>query len=131
MGYKKRSNPQYGRRTITVRVPRTTFKRGSKIVERKAYTYEKEDVGLPGKGPKLILVEKGKLSKYGYSTALPAEKRREALKKAVKAYGALSVFRKLQAMVIVRKRTQLKARKVFESDRDWVRENYKVDGFAS
>lgn len=131
MGYKRRSSPQYGRRTITVKVPKATFKRGSKLVERKVYTYERKDVGLPGKGPKMILVEKGKLSKYGYSIKKSEGTRREALKRAIKRYGALSVFRKLQAMVIVRKRTQPKAREIFEADRDWVRENYKVDGFAS
>jgi len=125
--YRKRRQPQY----ITVRVPKTRFKRDSKIIKRKAYRYERKDIGLPGRGPKIIPVEKGKLSKYGYSIKKPAKERREALKKAIKAYGALSVFRKLQAMMIMRKRTQPKARAVFEEDRDWVREQFKIDGFVS
>jgi len=31
----------------------------------------------------------------------------------------------------MRKRRQPKARKVFEEDADWLREQYKVDGFVS
>ena len=78
-----------------------------------------------------IPIEKGKLSKFGYSTSLPAEERRKALKKAVEEYGALNTFQKLNAMVIVRKRRQPKARRVFESDAEWIKDRFKVDGFVS
>ena len=78
-----------------------------------------------------IPVEKGKLSKFGYSTSKSDRARHAALNKAVKKYGALSVSRKLNAMIIMRKRRQPKARKVFEEDADWLREQYKVDGFVS
>lgn len=130
---KKRTSRQYERkkRTIKVKVPATTYKRGGKTIHREAYTYERVDVGRPGKGPKLIPVEKGKLTKFGYSTKKSARARHEALRKAIKRYGALSVFRKLNAMVIVRKRTQPEAREIFEADRDWVRDQYKLDGFVS
>jgi len=78
-----------------------------------------------------IPVEKGKLSRFGYSTSLPAEKRRKALEKAVDEYGALSVARKINAMIIMRKRRQPEARKIFESDAEWIRDQFKVDGFVS
>ena len=130
MGYRKRSSRQYERK-IRVRVKPTTYKRDGKTIHRKGYTYLREDVGRPGKGPKLIPIEKGKLSKFGYSIKKSARARHRALKKAVEEYGALSVFRKLNAMVILRKRTQPKARRIFEEDRDWIKRQYSVDGFIS
>jgi len=129
--YKRMGSQQYTReRKIRVKVPPTKFKRNG-TVKRKGYTYLRKDMGLPGKGPRIILLEKGKLSKFGYSTKKSDQARRAALKKAVDEYGALSVFRKLNAMIIVRKRTQPKARAVFEEDLAWVRGQYKVDGFVS
>jgi len=37
----------------------------------------------------------------------------------------------LNAQVILRKRTQPKAREIFEADRDWVSQNYDMDHFVS
>jgi hypothetical protein len=54
-----------------------------------------------------------------------------ALNKAVEEYGALAVFRMLQAQIILRKRTQKEAREIFEEDAEWLREQFKVDGFVS
>jgi hypothetical protein len=130
--YSQKKKSQYQRGKITVKVPKTRIRRDNKIVEKKGFTYEREDVGLPGKGPKVIpIVRKGALRKHGYSIKLSTSRRREVLRKAIQDYGALSVFRKLNAMVIVRKRTQPEAREIFEDDRDWLRENYKLDGFVS
>ncbi len=100
-------------------------------MERKGYTYERKDVGLPGRGKVKIPVTKGTLRKHGYSTKLSTRKRREALKRAIEEYGALTVFRKLKAMVTMRKRTQPKAREIFEADAEWIRNEYKMDGFVS
>ena len=119
----------------TFRLPAKTYKirrkgkvitvhRKAKVVKRKGYTYKRKDVGKPGKGPKLIKIKKGKLVKYGYSTKKPASARRRALAKAVKAYGAATVWRMLHAQVILRKRTQKKVRRKFEVDRDWVAKKY-------
>jgi len=122
--YGKRGSSTYGRRTIKVKVKATPF--------RKGYVAERPDLGRPGIGPKLIpIVEKGSLTRYGYSIKKSAEARRNAIAKAVKKYGALSVFRKLSAQVRLRKRTQTQAREIFESDADWVRSQFKVDGFTS
>jgi len=117
--YGKRSQPRY----LRVKVRSTPH--------RKGYSYRRKDVGLPGRGPVRIPVAKGTLSKHGYSIKLPAEKRRDALRKAIDEFGALAVYRKLKVMVIMRKRTQPKAREIFEADASWVREQYKMDGFVS
>jgi len=111
-------------RTILVRVKPTTYRRNGKIIHRRGYTYRKKDVGKPGKGKKVIPIKKGKLSKFGYSTSKSERARHRALAKAVKKYGPLRVFRMLNAQVILRKRTQKKQRKIFEKDRDWVKQTY-------
>lgn len=98
-----------GTRVKATHVPPTTFKR--------------KDVGAPGRGKKVIKVEPGKLTKYGYSTSKSAKERRRALKKAINAYGSTAVWRMLNAQVIFRKRTDGNKKK-FEADRDWVKEQY-------
>jgi len=132
--YSRRAGKQYARkrkRTIKVRVKATTYKRDGKIIHRKAYTYEREDLGKPGKGPKVIPIEKGKLSQFGYSTKKSERARHAALNKAVEKYGALSVARMLQAQIILRKRTQPHVRSIFEEDLEWLKSNYKQDGYLS
>lgn len=119
--YRRHEKPQYSRFKV-----KPTTCRQDKVVHRK--DFHKEDIG---RLPIRIPIEKGRLTKYDYSTKLPTEKRREALKKAVNAYGALSVWQKLNAMITVRKNTHSKAREVFESDAEWIKEQYKTDGFVS
>ena len=125
--YGKGGSQQYAtprRRTIKVRVRGTP--------RRKGYVAIREDIGKPGVGPKLIpIMEKGSLTKYGYSSKKSEQARHVALNKAVEEYGALSVFRKLKAQETLRKRTQPKAREIFASDAEYVRDQYKVDGFES
>jgi hypothetical protein len=119
-------------RTILVHVKPTTFRRKGKTVKRKGYIYRRKDLGKPGKGPKLITIkEKGALTKHGYSTKKSIDARRRALAKAIREYGALSVFKKLNAQYVFRKRYDPRTASVFAADRDWVRDQYKVDGFVS
>jgi len=116
-GYRRDSNRSYGGRTIRVHVKGTN--------KHKSYTATRPDLGRPGIGPKLIpIIHKGSLTKYDYAIKKSAEARRDALKKAIKAYGPLEVFHKLQAQANLRKRTQPKARAVFQSDAQWVSSNY-------
>ena len=134
--YSRKAGKQYARkgkrkRTIKVRVKATTYERNGRIIHREAYTYERKDLGKPGKGPKVIPIEKGKLSQFGYGTKKSERARHAALNKAVEKYGALSVYRMLNAQIILRKRTQPKAREIFEADRNWIAQKYRVDGFAS
>ena len=113
MAYTKKPGSGYKGRTITVKVPASK--------KHIAYTQVRKDLGLPGIGPKLIpIIEKGSLSKLGYSTKKSDQARHAALDKAINAYGKLTVFHKLLAQVNLRKRTQPKAREVFEEDAKWV-----------
>jgi len=106
---------------------RIVVHRKAQIIERKGYTYERVDIGHPGKGSPTgvkIKVERGKLKKFGYSTDKSEEARHRALAKAVKAYGAGKVWRMLHAQVIFRKNTRDRAYRIFKADRDWVAKTY-------
>jgi len=86
-----------------------------------------KDVGKPGKGRKLIgPLMKGALGRFGYHHSLSAQTRHASLKEAVKSYGALSVFRKLNAVYVLNKNKSPGMAKVFLSDRNWVKKKYKV-----
>jgi hypothetical protein len=63
---------------------------------------------------------KGDLIRYGYSYRASDTSRHDALKKAEKAYGALSLYHKLDAVVkLSAKHSDIQ--QVFQADRDWVR----------
>lgn len=110
---------------------------GGRSITRKAYVSHRRgktirvkahrihDVGAAGKwhGPGIELKE-GKLGAVGYSTEKPKTSRHTSLRKAVKRYGALSTFRKLQAVGTLTKRTSGKKSKTFLADRDWVKKTY-------
>jgi hypothetical protein len=84
--------------------------------------------GLPGKGPiegeGIGELRKGALLKFGYSYRLPNTQRHAALKRAVEAYGGVSVYRKLDAVAKLSVRTAPDASEIFKHDRDWVRIHY-------
>jgi hypothetical protein len=86
--------------------------------------------GLSGKGPKngkgIGKLRKGELIKYGYQYRLSDSLRQTALKKAVKHYGALSVYRKLDAVAKLSVRTAPDASNIFVRDRNWIRENFEL-----
>jgi hypothetical protein len=83
--------------------------------------------GLPGKGLEGIgKLRKGELIKYGYQYRLSDSLRQSALKRAIKRYGPLSVYRKLDAVAKLSVRTASDASKIFIRDRNWVRENYEL-----
>ena len=87
-------------------------------------TFTIKDIGAVGRGERVISkIKKGLLRKFGYSTKKPVAERHNALRKAYKAYGGASLFKKLQVQVVLRKRTQPKAAAVFKADRDWVKES--------
>ncbi len=62
----------------------------------------------------------GRLSKFGYTSSKPSSVRHEALRKAVKAYSALSVYRMLNAVYVYTKRTSPAVSALYKADRDWV-----------
>jgi hypothetical protein len=108
-----------------------------------------KDVGLPGKGSQKIgPLRKGELTKYGYEIfekdrsgnyifesdnkthkVVSKEKRHAALRKAIKEYGSLGVFRKLDAVAKLSVRTTPQGSKIWEEDRDWVRETFGLKAF--
>jgi hypothetical protein len=51
-------------------------------------------------------------------------KRKVALAKAVRAYGSLTVWRKLNALYVYTKNTAPESSALFDEDRNWVREKY-------
>jgi hypothetical protein len=80
-----------------------------------------KNVGAPGKGPQLFgRLKKGELSKYGYSFRGSESERHAALKRAVEEYGRLGVYRKLNAVAKLTKRTVPDAANVFSKDRNWL-----------
>ena len=87
------------------------------------------DIGAPGKGIKggkgIGTLKKGLLSRYGYTTQKPVAERHSALAKAVDAYGALSVLRKLNAVAVYTRRTAPVVSTIFKADMAWVRSSYK------
>ena len=84
-----------------------------------------KNVGKPSKGPKLFgPLKKGELAKHGYSFRRGEAERRAALKRALNEYGALGVFRKLNAVEKLTKRAAPAASSVFRKDRNWVRSSF-------
>ena len=75
-------------------------------------------------GPGIGHLKKGSLGKVGYSGTKSKTVRHFALKKAVKKFGPLSTFRKLQAVGTFTKRTSKDKSKRFMADRDWVKKTY-------
>lgn len=86
------------------------------------------DRGLPGKGPtngeSIGKLRKGALIKYGYQYRLSDLTREKALKKAVHAYGAESVYHKLDAVAKLSPRTSPDASKIFSRDRNWIKQTF-------
>jgi len=121
--YKRRGYKRRGFTVVRDGVVRMPAARVSSARVGKSTFYIK-DAGAVGRGKKVIgKIRKGLLKRFGYATVKPAEARHAALRKADKKYGSVKLFRMLQAQVVLRKRAQPTVRKVFEADRDWVREN--------
>ena len=83
--------------------------------------------GQLGIGP----LRRGELIQYGYSYHLDASARHKALEKAIKKFGALGVFRKLDAVAKLALRQAPRAAHVFAEDRDWVRDTHVLKAFSN
>ena len=86
---------------------------------RTEWQIEHQSLGI---GP----LRRGELSKYGYHANADEDTRAEALDKAVQEYGALSVFRKLNALAVYNKNTSPNSAKIFKSDRDAIKNVYML-----
>ena len=69
-------------------------------------------------------LRKGDLIKHGYQYRLADRLRHKALEKAIGAYGALTVFHKLDAVAKLTIRSAPDAHTIFSQDRNWVNEHY-------
>ena len=85
-----------------------------------------KDPNPPGKifGP----IRKGGFAKHGYIFTDLAEKRHEALRKAVKEFGAISVYNKLYTLTKISLRKAPDTSKVFRQDLHWIESRYKLKG---
>ncbi len=129
-GYTRRFQPSVKESGFTVRRKGTIY-----TVKPKANTIKVEpgcikNRGLPGKGPRegegIGKLRKGELIKYGYQYRLSNSLRHSALKRAIERYGALSVYRKLDAVTKLSVRTAPDASEIFKMDRNWIRNNYEL-----
>ena len=129
-GYTRKFKPGVKASGFTVRRKGTVY-----TVRPKANTIRVpaaciKDRGLPGKGPRegegIGKLRKGELIKYGYQYRLSDALRQSALKKAIKRYGPLSVYRKLDAVAKLSLRTAPDASKIFTRDREWVASNFDL-----
>jgi hypothetical protein len=129
-GYTRRFRPNVKESGFTVRRKGKVYtvrpKANSIYVESSCI----KNRGLPGKGPRegegIGKLRKGELVKYGYQYRLSDSLRHEGLKRAIKRYGALSVYRKLDAVAKLSLRTAPDAAKIFSMDRDWIKDNYDL-----
>jgi hypothetical protein len=94
------------------------------------------NVGAPGKGlagakPGIGPLRKGELAKFGYSHVVSKtiSDRHGALSRAVKKYGSLGVWRKLNAVQVYTRRLSPASSKVFKADMDWIRSKYGIKAF--
>lgn len=94
------------------------------------------DVGNPGKGiptgaPGIGPLRKGDLKLFGYDNVVSmSESRRHlALTAAVRKYGPLTVWRKLNAVFIYTKNTSPESSRVFKADRDWIKTRFGISAF--
>jgi hypothetical protein len=91
-----------------------------------------EDTGKAGKLPEgapiIGPLRQGELKQFGYSYKFPEPTRRQALVKAVKTFGPLSTYRKLDAIAKLTQVAVPQASQVFASDRNWIRRTYGQAG---
>lgn len=69
-------------------------------------------------------LRKGSLTRHGYKASKSARARHIALNKAVKAEGALAVYRKLNAVMVLNKNTNPTKSTRFRADRNWIKRKY-------
>jgi hypothetical protein len=66
-------------------------------------------------------LRKGDLTRFGYAAAAGEEARHLALTSAMKEYGGLSLWRKLNAIYVLTRKRSPHTSAIFKADRDWVR----------
>lgn len=94
------------------------------------------DVGAAGKGYKggpggIGPLRHGELAQFGYAgiKSLSVGARRSSLAAAVRRFGSLAVWRKLNAVQIYTRRTSPETSAVVKADMDWIRATYGIRAF--
>jgi len=123
--------PEGGRKIMRKGYTRKSFTRKSGVHVKGSHVpgHRIHDVGAPGKwksihGPGIGPMKEGLLTSLGYSAEKGKTVRHKAIRKAVKKYGALSTFRKLQAVSTYTKRTSKGKSRTYKADRNWVRKMF-------
>lgn len=126
-GYMRKYSNSIRRKGFTVKRSGTTYRVYPKAQSASVGPACVKDTGKGGPGiPKSIgPLRKGELSKYGYAFRKSTDERHEALEKAIKAYGALGVFRKLDAVYKLAENKLPHVAIIFRRDRNWVYSKYK------
>jgi len=100
---------------FTVHPTANTIKVDASCIKNRSSKKNKDRIGK---------LRKGDLIKYGYQYRLSDRLREKALDKAVEKYGALTIYRKLDAVAKLSVRTAPDASKTFARDRNWIKETY-------
>lgn len=113
-------------RKLTVYRKSYVRKDGTRV---KSTTYQTPDLGGPGKGPKTLPPiphnPDERLSTYGYSLSLSSDSREAALRKAIRAKGALVIGRRLN---LIRNYTaNLKNKSKLSKDVEFVKRMYNLE----
>jgi hypothetical protein len=87
--------------------------------------------GLPSGARGIGPLRNGNLRRFGYTdvTTMSEGRRHLALAAAVKAYGSLTIWRKLNAVYIYTRRTSPRSSVIFKADRDWIKAHYGIKAF--
>ena len=119
-GYTRKFTKNVKNKGFTVRRKGTVY-----TVRPKVNSIKVDPVCVKNRVNGIGKLRKGELIKYGYQYRLSDAIRHKALEKAVKQYGALSVFRKLDAVAKLSVRVAPDASKIFAKDRNWIHDNFK------
>lgn len=119
-GYTRKFTKNVKNKGFTVRRKGTVY-----TARPKANSIKVDPVCVKNRVNGIGKVRKGELIKYGYQYRLSDASRRKALEKAIKQYGAQSVFKKLDAVAKLSVRVAPDASKIFSKDRNWIHDNFK------
>ena len=69
-------------------------------------------------------LRKGELKQFGYAAHNSVASRHRSLAKAIKKYGDLSVFRKINVLYVFNKNRNPTLASKFNSDKNWIHKTY-------
>ena len=109
---KKRLKTKRSINTLIIKKMKSRCKRNNK----KYHTTHKCNV--------LFHLEKGTLTKFGYSMKNTEQSRHKSLKKAIKSIKPLSIYRRLNALYVLNKNKHPDNAKIFKDDAEWLKTKF-------